>query len=222
MQTKILQMLELQQKLNDNTNGLNWERGITKNGKNVDWYRCIYMEALELIDSFAWKHWKSIDKEPDWQNAKIELIDIWHFLLSQILKEVSQNSKKDLEQISIDILNHTCIKNHNQNIDKIFTHCENLITVSINRVSTNELLDEFFILCNLLELSIDELYKIYVGKNVLNIFRQDNGYKDGSYIKIWNGKEDNIFMSECLEIDNISYHTLYDMLNTEYKKIKDK
>jgi hypothetical protein len=30
-----------------------------------------------------------------------------------------------------------------------------------------------------------------VGKNVLNFFRQDHGYKDGSYIKVWQGREDN-------------------------------
>jgi hypothetical protein len=30
-----------------------------------------------------------------------------------------------------------------------------------------------------------------VGKNVLNFFRQDNGYKQGSYSKDWNGQEDN-------------------------------
>jgi hypothetical protein len=30
-----------------------------------------------------------------------------------------------------------------------------------------------------------------VGKNTLNFFRQDHGYKEGSYIKIWNGEEDN-------------------------------
>ena len=38
---KILQMLELQQELNDATNGLNWEDGTTKNGKVIDWRRCI-------------------------------------------------------------------------------------------------------------------------------------------------------------------------------------
>ncbi len=49
-------MLKLQQKLNDETNGLNWENGYTKEGKLISWRRCIYMECAELIDSFAWKH----------------------------------------------------------------------------------------------------------------------------------------------------------------------
>ena len=47
-------------------------------------------------------------------------------------------------------------------------------------------------------LSTDELFRQYVGKNVLNFFRQDNGYKNGSYIKEWHGKEDNEVLVEIL------------------------
>jgi len=47
------------------------------------------------------------------------------------------------------------------------------------------------------------LYRQYVGKNVLNFFRQDHGYKDGSYIKTWAGKEDNVHLVEVLtELDS--------------------
>ncbi|MEJ2019577.1 MAG: dUTP diphosphatase [Maritimibacter sp.] len=48
------------------------------------------------------------------------------------------------------------------------------------------------------DLSFDELFKTYVGKNVLNFFRQDHGYKEGSYIKLWNGREDNEYLAEIL------------------------
>ena len=57
----ILEMLKLQQSLNDETNGPGWESGYTDKGKLISWRRCIYMECAELIDSFAWKHWKSIN-----------------------------------------------------------------------------------------------------------------------------------------------------------------
>jgi len=33
---------------------------------------------------------------------------------------------------------------------------------------------------------------------VLNFFRQDHGYKDGSYIKIWDSREDNEHLVEVL------------------------
>ena len=48
------------------------------------------------------------------------------------------------------------------------------------------------------DLEFDELYRTYVGKNVLNFFRQDHGYKEGHYQKIWNGKEDNEHLSAIL------------------------
>jgi hypothetical protein len=50
----------------------------------------------------------------------------------------------------------------------------------------------------LIEMDFDQLYRIYVGKNVLNFFRQDHGYKEGSYIKIWQGREDNEHLAELL------------------------
>jgi hypothetical protein len=44
---------------------------------------------------------------------------------------------------------------------------------------------------SLMNMDLDELFRQYVGKNTLNFFRQDHGYKEGSYIKIWHGEEDN-------------------------------
>jgi hypothetical protein len=54
------------------------------------------------------------------------------------------------------------------------------------------------------DMSFDELYRHYVGKNVLNFFRQDHGYKAGTYVKVWDGREDNEHLTEVLatvEID---------------------
>ena len=48
-------------------------------------------------------------------------------------------------------------------------------------------------------MSFEQLYRGYVGKNVLNFFRQDNGYKDGSYRKHWHdGREDNEHLVEAV------------------------
>jgi hypothetical protein len=80
---------------------------------------------------------------------------------------------------------------------------------------------DFFALCAYMDLKFDDLYKMYSGKNILNKFRQDNGYKDGSYVKIWNGKEDNIHMNEILNKTNdISASELYVELEKKYTEIK--
>jgi hypothetical protein len=50
-----------------------------------------------------------------------------------------------------------------------------------------------------LPMGFDELFRLYVGKNVLNNFRQDHGYKSGDYQKLWQGREDNEHLVEVLE-----------------------
>ncbi len=34
---------------------------------------------------------------------------------------------------------------------------------------------------------------------MLNFFRQDNGYKEGTYIKVWEGREDNEHLVEVMD-----------------------
>ena len=58
---RLEEMLQLQKQLNDETNGLNWELGVNKFDKEINWIRCIHMEVSELIDSTPWKHWKNIN-----------------------------------------------------------------------------------------------------------------------------------------------------------------
>ncbi|MFY9093562.1 deoxyuridinetriphosphatase, partial [Aliarcobacter butzleri] len=63
------------------------------------------------------------------------------------------------------------------------------------------------------------LQKLYIGKNCLNQFRQDNGYKEGTYIKVWNGNEDNVVMVDLLEkMEDVSFDDLYSKLKEEYSK----
>jgi hypothetical protein len=57
----------------------------------------------------------------------------------------------------------------------------------------------FWDLMHAVELDFDELYRHYVGKNVLNLFRQDNGYKEGTYHKLWQGREDNEHLMELMK-----------------------
>ncbi len=52
-----------------------------------------------------------------------------------------------------------------------------------------------------------------------NQIRQDHGYKEGSYIKIWNGEEDNVTMQRVLEEkSDISPEELYELLEKAYPK----
>ncbi len=204
---KILLMLQLQAQLNDATNGDKWTEGVTKNGKKINWKRCIYMECAEMIDSFSWKHWKSIHQAPDWENLQIEVIDVWHFIMSLAIEDYAHNMKGSIEDLAINISQSESFSKIDIETTKFATEDEVMLkvediirlTLSKEKFDLERLISEFFDLVVMSGLNLVTLYRLYVGKNILNQFRQDNGYKDGSYIKIWNGDEDNVVMKKIWE-----------------------
>ncbi len=223
---KILQMLELQQQLNDATNGLGWEDGLTKNGKPIDWKRCTYLECAELIESYPWKHWKNIDARPDYANIKIEAVDIWHFIMSQGLEDYKRGDLGSIETLAKninDLANFSpfCeeVKEHFKDYYEQIAVVEELMKTLFCGGSTEKLMAAFIDVAMQSGLNLDTLYTLYVGKNILNQFRQDHGYKEGTYIKIWNGEEDNVTMQRVLEKnENVRPDELYKELEAAYPK----
>ncbi|RXJ60275.1 dUTP diphosphatase [Candidatus Marinarcus aquaticus] len=218
--SKLEEMFLLQKELNDSTNGNNWELGANKFGKEINWLRCIHMEVAELIDSTPWKHWKNINADPDMSNIHVELVDIWHFLMSYILQETNVPR-------AVSLVNTHCIYEANENIDVklMVKEAEKLSYIALAIETGNmpsfsgieRFIDQFFRCCKISGLSFNWLQKLYIGKNCLNKFRQDHGYKEGTYIKEWNGKEDNVVMVSILEnIESISFSELYDELQKAY------
>ncbi len=222
---KILLMLQLQADLNEATNGEEWIKGVTKNGKIINWKRCIYMECAEMIDSFTWKHWKNIDKEADWDNLQVEVVDVWHFIMSLAIENYSQTLRGQIEDLAINIselknfnkidTQNTTFAQQDDTIEKIESIM--LDTLSKEPLDLEKLISDFFDLVVMSGLDLDSLYKLYVGKNILNQFRQDNGYKEGSYIKVWAGEEDNVIMKRILEENSdIKPNDLYKELTKLY------
>lgn len=221
---KILQMLQLQQHLNDSTNGEGWEKGITKNGKLIDWKRCTYLECAELIESYPWKHWKNIDAKPDYENIKIEVVDIWHFIMSQALEDYKIKNLGTIDALarSIHALPNYSIfaaplsmtdKNYYEQIKVV----EKLIKTLFCEASTEKLIEAFIDIAIQSGLNLEALYKLYIGKNVLNQFRQDHGYKEGTYHKLWEGIEDNIIMQQLLDkYEEFTADELYNALEAAY------
>ncbi len=219
---KLEEMFLLQKELNDSTNGKNWELGINRFGKEINWLRCIHMEVAELIDSTPWKHWKNISDKPDMNNIHVELVDIWHFLMSYILQET--NVPK-----AVSLVNTHCIYEALEDIDvqSMVKEAEKLSYISLAIETGNmpsfsgieRFIDQFFRCCKISGLSFTWLQKLYIGKNCLNKFRQDHGYKEGTYIKVWNGNEDNVVMVSILEdLESVSFSDLYSKLKENYPR----
>ncbi len=215
-------MLSLQQKLNDSTNGEGWENGFTKQGKRIDWRRCIYLEAAELIDSYPWKHWKNIDAKVDRANIEVELVDIWHFVMSEVLRVNRLNDNLPIAELAIRLEDVVGDIDASKIEDDYYAEIEAIEELIKKLFCHFELVDftkSYFELCRKLGLSFERLYQLYIGKNILNSFRQDHGYKEGRYIKVWNGKEDNAVMQEILSSNNkITPEELYRKLEEKYSQ----
>ncbi len=173
-------MLDLQDSMNTKVNA-NWQT------QGFEWYRAIWVECAELLDHYGWKWWKK--QTPDTEQVALELIDIWHFGLSILLQS---GTKPEL--IVAQIQNQLVIATDEQDF-----------RLDLERFVAATLTDhQFHIglfgrLMAGIDMSFDQLYRGYVGKNVLNFFRQDHGYKDGSYRKHWHdGREDNEHLVEVV------------------------
>lgn len=221
------EMLLLQQKLNDETNGTDWEHGYTKNNRIINWKRCIYMECAELIDSFSWKHWKDINKDIDWENATIEVVDIWHFVMSLVLEDYKINNRGDIDKLTSDLsdiqgFERFCKEPYDRNNIEpmgVINDIETMINLSTSYDPNiyDGLVKEYFSLALKCGVNLTTLYKYYVAKNVLNKFRQDHGYKEGTYQKVWDGKEDNEVMLEILATNTQGVAALYAKLEKAYE-----
>jgi dimeric dUTPase (all-alpha-NTP-PPase superfamily) len=221
---KLRSMLKLQQQLNDDTNGKGWENGITKNGKRIDWRRCIWLEAAELIESYPWKHWKNIDAETDYENISIEAVDIWHFVMSEALRINSIENDGDIELLAQKLtalpeyMEFAAGKTakHKDIYDEMRT-VESFVEALFCNPTIEKICGRFFAVAHLAGLDTNTLYALYTGKNILNRFRQDHGYKSGEYIKEWNGREDNEVLQKIMrENPDISPDKLYSALSDAY------
>ena len=179
--------------------------------QGYEYYRAVWIECAELLDHYGWKWWKH--QTPDLDQVKLEIVDIWHFGLSELLRG------GELEPAGIAAEYAGIIKER-------LTAPPLDFRVAVERLSEQTLctqgfpLVEFTDLLTSLPMSFDALFEMYVGKNVLNNFRQAHGYKSGDYVKVWAGREDNEHLVDLIrELDPASdqfAETLYAALQARY------
>ena len=52
---------------------------------NYAWRRAMWIESAELLDHIGYKWWKNVGAEPDAKQVLLEVVDIFHFMLSECL-----------------------------------------------------------------------------------------------------------------------------------------
>ncbi len=195
-------MLEMQNEINCRVdeNWLDQDRA---------WYRAIWIECAELMDHYGqWKWWKH--SKTDMPQVILEIVDIWHFGLSMKL------TTKDV----ISGLAEEIIEEWNSSDEK----CDFL--TGVEKIASEALVQNKFnvaavkTLVLMCDADFDTLYENYIAKNVLNMFRQDHGYKNGTYKKIWNGEEDNEVLARLMldmNVDSDSFaKEIYEVLLQNY------
>ena len=180
MLTAVQTMLDLQDKMNTKVHPKWREQG-------YEWYRAAWIECAELMDHAGYKWWKHA--EPDIEQIQLEVVDIWHFGMSALLVR-----NENTDTLAADIVADLCSEPDASL--SLLEASEALASACITNESFST--SAFLNLMQASDLSFDQLYRMYVGKNVLNFFRQDHGYKDGSYVKVWDDREDNEHLSDIL------------------------
>ena len=179
MKAQLLVMLEMQDAMNARVNP-DWRRA------GNAWYRAIWTECAEMLDHYGWKWWKH--QPADLEQVQLELVDIMHFAMSEYLLQDSDNAAV-AARIEAELSDP-------RQAEDIRVAIEAMAQTTIAQQSMH--FSDFANIMALIEMDFEQLYRTYVGKNVLNFFRQDHGYKDGSYIKLWEGREDNEHLAELL------------------------
>ena len=184
----VLNMLQMQHRMNTRVH----EHWIAQ---NFEWYRAAWIECGELMDHVGYKWWKK--QTPDMEQVRLEVVDIWHFGLSALF-DAETDLEQLAEQIAADFRSAGTTATEGESaVARIHEATEALAQHALASKAFSVPL--FARLMQACELSAEGLYRHYVGKNVLNFFRQDRGYQEGTYVKEWQGREDNEHLSELLE-----------------------
>ena len=215
---QISSMLRMQQSMNSKVDP-SWRQA------RYPYLRAVVIEGAEAIEHHGWKWWKK--QELDLSQLQMELIDIWHFVLSEmLLRNDDGGDIKAREALQTAISNISAT--HELEFDgstyrladlSLLDKIELLIGLSAARRIEIAVFASIMTDC---QLSWTELFRQYVGKNVLNFFRQDNGYKDGTYRKLWGDREDNEVLVDIIHLLDANQpdfkHAIYAALLVEYKK----
>ena len=155
--------------------------------QGYQFYRAVWVECAELLEHFGWKWWKHQEGDP--AQVKLELVDIWHFGLSDLMMRdaLAPDVAKALDVQPAAAVGGEVLR---QAVEALAGACLSDRSFAVDR---------FAAVMAALPLSFDELFRLYVGKNVLNRFRQAQGYKTGAYCKQWQGREDNEHLMELLD-----------------------
>ena len=181
MHQALLTMLSMQDRMNTRVHA-DWI------GQDFAWHRAIWVECAELVDHYGYKWWKR--QHCDLEQVQLEVVDIWHFGMSARFRP-----DLSLPELAAELQGELQAANADPD-EALLVAAERLAAIAAGE--QRFCARAFQRLLRAADLDMDKLYRQYLGKNVLNVFRQDHGYQDGSYRKVWAGREDNLHLLDLL------------------------
>ena len=181
------------------------DASIKHNGTYLPWLAGIG-EVIEMCEHLSLiSTWKK-QPEPDMKQAFMELVDVFAFALSDhfdvwVSKPLFVNDKE--------------LKFVDNTLDSLVSR----LVIELAKNDTSMVFHIIFAVARtVFKRPVTDVYYYYMGKQTLTRFRQANGYKDGSYIKMWGGREDNEYLTDALE-SGVEIDELFNHLNSVYNRV---
>lgn len=154
-----------------------------------NWGDAIVDEVMEIKGHMGWKWWKGSDKykigvtPENKKQIQLEVIDILHFALSFEMFWGDLPNEAVMTTLDLEDCLSELVQGKQRNLADW---------------------DVLYTLCCHLDLDASQIMETYIGKYALNIFRQDNGYGDGTYDKHWDiagfgSQEDNWYLERVID-----------------------
>lgn len=136
----------------------------------------------------------------DIKQMMLEVVDMAHFLLSEVARDMNDPEAAKAKLLTLWANTESVVnfdgKHYDLDAVDAFTRMDLMVGLCCSGRINFELYRRIMVDIGL---SFPSLYRMYAAKNVLNLFRQHNGDKQGTYIKVWMGREDNVYLAELME-----------------------
>lgn len=201
--TQLQTLLRLQGEANDVMSDA-WRSSFND---TIPYYRAGLVETVEILMHIGFKWWKNEHPTEESlkgaiEQSKLEVVDVLHFALSDLEREGKLEqpfTKGFIKYPEIEYIGVFAMLDRNDNplsydLLTIQDICEQAVYKMLKSGTCS--LAHVLLLAECFDMDANELYNLYVAKNVLNKFRTAHGQREGTYHKIWNGREDNEWLTQ--------------------------
>ena len=232
----------LQANANDVLAGANWRT----DPKTYDYKAALMDEVVEARLAAGYAPFWSGGAKPefDGNNLKLELVDILHFLMSEVLQGTTGSIEIILNDVGTSFVRGFLhgAEGGAWNPAHLYGMLGQLYLKEGTLAApywAGASVYYFGAACGSAGLSFDELYGKYIAKNALNVFRKSIGYKQDKSVKYWvtehvdgvvNMTEDNVFVMAKVDtmvaagedLLSITYDQMVEIISDEYTRVTGK